>query len=55
MIRNGAPVIADPDFAEWFAACGVETAAVRLDGCDKLLALAHLDAIALEPGLERMA
>jgi cytosine/adenosine deaminase-related metal-dependent hydrolase len=55
VIRNGAPVIADPDLAEWFAACGVATARVRLDGCDKLLALAHLDAIALEPGLERMA
>ena len=54
VIRNGVPAIADPDFAEWFAACGVQTARVRLDGYDKLLAVAHLEAIALEPGLERM-
>jgi hypothetical protein len=52
--RDGAPVIADPDFAEWFAACGIEAIRVMLDGRPKLLAraLARLDAIELEPGLE---
>jgi cytosine/adenosine deaminase-related metal-dependent hydrolase len=53
VILNGAPVSADPDFADWFACCAVETAAVKLDGCNKLLARAHLAAIDLEPGLER--
>jgi cytosine/adenosine deaminase-related metal-dependent hydrolase len=54
VVRGGAPAIADPDFAEWFAACGIETARVRLDGRPKLLAraLARQDVVELEPGLE---
>lgn len=55
VIRDGAPVIADPEFADWFAAGALETVRVKLDGCDKLLALAYSDAIALEQGLERVA
>jgi hypothetical protein len=48
------PRIADPDFAEWFAATGMETVPVTLDGRPKLLArpLADPALIALEPGLE---
>jgi hypothetical protein len=46
-------MIADPDFAEWFAQCEVETRAVLLDGRPKLMAafLARPGVIALEPGL----
>jgi Amidohydrolase family len=54
VVRDGVPVIADPDFAEWFAVCGVPTTRVTLDGCPKLIATALLgppEAAALEPGL----
>ena len=54
VVRAGVPRVADPDFAEWFAAAGVETVQVRLDGRPKLLAaeLAEPALLALEPGLE---
>ncbi|WP_174566953.1 amidohydrolase family protein [Rhodanobacter sp. B05] len=54
VVRDGVPRIADPDFAEWFAAAGVDTVPVTLDGRPKLLAtlLADPALIALEPGLE---
>jgi len=55
VVRGGVPDIADPDFAGWFAACGVETIPVRLDGQPKLLArrlLGPRGAAALEQGLE---
>jgi len=54
VVRGGVPRIADPDFAEWFAATGVDTVPVTLDGKPKLLAgsLADPALIALEPGLE---
>lgn len=54
VVRGGVPVVADPDFAEWFALCGVETVEVTLDGVPKLLArnVAWPEAVALEPGLE---
>ena len=54
VVRDGLPRIADPDFAEWFEASGVETVAVTLDGRPKLLARALADPalLALEPGLE---
>ena len=55
VVRGGAPVITDLDFAEWFAVCGVGTVQVVLDGRPKLLARALLGpdgAAALEPGLE---
>ncbi len=53
VVRGGVPMIADPDFAEWFAHCGVATCAVVLDGRPKLMAafLARPDVIALEAGL----
>jgi cytosine/adenosine deaminase-related metal-dependent hydrolase len=54
VVRDGVPAIADPDFAEWFAVCGVPTAQVTLDGRPKLIATALLGppgAAALEPGL----
>ncbi len=53
VVRDGCPQIADPDFADWFAAAGVETVPVTLDGVPKLLAadLADPALLALEPGL----
>ncbi|HEX5353923.1 MAG TPA: amidohydrolase family protein [Rhodanobacteraceae bacterium] len=54
VVRDGVPCIADPDFAGWFEAAGVETVPVLLDGKPKLLdgRLADPAVIALEPGLE---
>ncbi|HEY6361908.1 MAG TPA: amidohydrolase family protein [Vicinamibacterales bacterium] len=56
VVREGAPVVADPDFAGWFAHCGVDVAEIRVDGRPKLMArpAARPSAIALEPGLEIM-
>jgi cytosine/adenosine deaminase-related metal-dependent hydrolase len=53
VVRDGRPAIADPDFAPWFAATGVEAVAVTLDGRPKLLAraFARPESAALEPGL----
>jgi hypothetical protein len=53
VVRDGRPCIADPDFAGWFDAAGVDTIAVRLDGRPKLLArsLAEPALVAMEPGL----
>ena len=57
VVRNGVPCIADADFAEWFAAAGMATVPVTLDGKPKLLArtLAEPALVALEPGLELIA
>jgi cytosine/adenosine deaminase-related metal-dependent hydrolase len=57
VVRNGVPCIADTDFADWFAAAGMETVPVTLDGKPKLLAktLAEPALVALEPGLELIA
>lgn len=57
VVRDGRPLIADPDFAGWFEFAGVETAPVMLDGRPKLLArsLADAEVIALEAGLESVA
>jgi cytosine/adenosine deaminase-related metal-dependent hydrolase len=57
VVRDGLPRIADPDFAEWFDAAGVDAVPVMLDGRPKLLARALADPalLALEPGLEAMA
>lgn len=57
VVRDGVPRIADPDFAEWFAATGVDAVPVTLDGKPKLLAssLAEPALLALEPGLEPVA
>jgi cytosine/adenosine deaminase-related metal-dependent hydrolase len=54
VVRGGAPLIAEPGFADWFAACDTEAIPVLLDGQPKLLshALAQPTVIALEPGLE---
>ena len=54
VVRGGAPVVADPDFAEWFESAGVRAVPVRLDGRPKLCAASALKvraAVALEPGL----
>jgi cytosine/adenosine deaminase-related metal-dependent hydrolase len=55
VVRDGVPRIADPDFAPWFAAAGIETVRVKLDGRPKLLdaCLAQPELLALEPGLAR--
>ena len=57
VVRNGVPCIADTDFADWFAAAGMEAVPVTLDGKPKLLAktLAEPALVALEPGLELIA
>ncbi|HEY4092985.1 MAG TPA: amidohydrolase family protein [Luteibacter sp.] len=57
VIRNGRPCIADPDFAAWFDAAGVDTVAVTLDGRPKLVAASLADPalMALEPGFERVS
>ncbi|KAB7769406.1 amidohydrolase family protein [Xanthomonas maliensis] len=57
VVRDGRPRIADGDFAPWFAAAGIETVPVLLDGRPKLLdaTLADPAVLALEPGLERLA
>jgi hypothetical protein len=54
VVCDGVPRIADPDFAGWFEAAGVETVPATLDGRPKLLAkpLADPALVALEPGLE---
>ena len=53
VVRGGVPLVADLDFAEWFADCGVPTLEIRLDGKAKLLSrqVANAEALALEPGL----
>jgi cytosine/adenosine deaminase-related metal-dependent hydrolase len=54
VVRGGAPLIADPDFAAWFEQCGIATVQALLDGRPKLIAkqLLRPDMIAIEPGLE---
>jgi hypothetical protein len=56
VVRDGAPRIADPDFADWFEAAGIQTVPVLLDGRPKLLdaTLADPAVLALEPGLQRV-
>ncbi|MEA9556444.1 amidohydrolase family protein [Xanthomonas nasturtii] len=56
VIRDGKPRIADPDFASWFDAAGIQTIPVVLDGRPKLLdaTLADPAVLALEPGLQRV-
>ncbi|WP_425600802.1 amidohydrolase family protein [Frateuria edaphi] len=53
VVRDGLPRIADPDFADWFAAFGIDTVPVTLDGRPKLIdrRLADDALLALEPGL----
>ncbi len=57
VVRDGVPRIADPDFADWFAAAGVDAVPVTLDGKPKLLArvLADPALLELERGLELVA
>jgi cytosine/adenosine deaminase-related metal-dependent hydrolase len=54
VVRDGVPRVADPDFADWFAAAGVDVVAVLLDGRPKLIARDLVDpaVVALEPGLD---
>ncbi|MGH7616131.1 MAG: amidohydrolase family protein [Gemmatimonadaceae bacterium] len=54
VVRGGSPMIADPDFRDWFAHAGIPTCAARLDGRPKLVAewIARPEVAALEPGLE---
>lgn len=54
VVRDGVPCIADPDFAEWFDAAGVDAVPVLLDGWPKLIARSLVEhaVFALEPGLD---
>jgi hypothetical protein len=54
VVRDGVPQIADPDFAGWFAAAGIDAVSMQLDGRPKLIARSLADPVvaALEPGLE---
>jgi cytosine/adenosine deaminase-related metal-dependent hydrolase len=54
VVRYGAPLIADPGFANWFAACDANVVWALLDGQPKLIsrALAQPKVIAPEPGLD---
>nr|WP_046968153.1 amidohydrolase family protein [Luteibacter rhizovicinus] len=54
VVRDGVPRVADPDFAGWFAAAGVDVVPVQLDGQPKLIARDLVDpaVVALEPGLD---
>ncbi|QWT18888.1 amidohydrolase family protein [Bacillus sp. NP157] len=56
VVRGGMPCVADPDFADWFEAAGVDAVAVMLDGRPKLVdaRLADDALMALEPGFERV-
>ena len=54
VVRDGVPRVADPDFAGWFAAAGVDVVPMQLDGKSKLIArdLVNPAVVALEPGLD---
>ncbi len=57
VVRNAVPALADPEFADWFIACGAKAVRVRLDGRDKLLSSHCMPrgagaAAIEEPGLE---
>jgi cytosine/adenosine deaminase-related metal-dependent hydrolase len=55
VVRNGLPLIADPDLGFWFELCGVPSREIRLDGRPKRCAeslLRYPEAAALERGLE---
>jgi cytosine/adenosine deaminase-related metal-dependent hydrolase len=57
VVLGGAPAIAAPEFADWFAACGLEVARATLEGRARLLAVALVDTTGAgrslpEPGLE---
>jgi cytosine/adenosine deaminase-related metal-dependent hydrolase len=54
VVRDGEPLIADLDFADWFAVCGIAVTPITLDGKPKLIAsdlLKWSEAARLEPGL----
>jgi cytosine/adenosine deaminase-related metal-dependent hydrolase len=50
VVRGGVPLIADPDFADWFSAVGIDVIEIKLDNSPKLISSAHSVAIELEPG-----
>ena len=56
VVRNGLPVVADPDFSGWFAQCGIAVESIMLDGRPKLAAQRFLrpEATAVESGLEQL-
>ncbi len=53
VVRDGVPLVADVDFAPWFACAGIDTVEVSVDGRPKLMArsAARAAALALEPGV----
>ncbi|MEO7912800.1 MAG: amidohydrolase family protein [Roseiflexaceae bacterium] len=54
VVRNGVPLVSEPDFANWLDLAGIDAVCILLDGQTKLLAraLTQADVIALEPGLD---
>lgn len=54
VVRAGAPVVADPDFGDWFEATGIPAVSILVDGRPKLCAASALrlpEAAKLETGL----
>ena len=49
VVRNGLPMVADPDLADWFSASGVPAQPITLDNVAKLI-----DARCWLPGLHQM-
>ena len=53
VVRDGRPMITDPDFAGWFSALGIDAIKITLDGRPKLLASSLGSGTELEPGITR--
>ena len=53
VVRDGRPMIADPDFAGWFSALGIDVIKIKLDDRPKLLASWLGSGAGLEPGMTR--
>lgn len=54
VVKDGQPLVTDPDFEAWFTACRIPFTRIQLDGRAKLCATSILcqQAVALEPGLK---
>lgn len=52
VIRNGRPLLTDPDFESWFDHCGVPCTRIELDGQPKLCASAVLKPLQANPTIE---
>ena len=54
VVRGGQPVVADPDFADWFARAGIDAVRLCVDGRPKLIdrRMARPEVVALERGVD---